>query len=159
MSTVHTVCARLCATFFVLLFCSTAFGDVVKVDVCHFPPDDLDNFHTIRITENAADSHYNHGDLEGACEVDPADTCPCFSQADLDALNLVQAQTCTIDDNLSLIMFETAGACSGLRCSTIAPTSGCIFVDASIQFESDLITTDEDAACRSIILETCSTSP
>ena len=84
MSNSHTMYARLCAIFFVLLFSSVAFGGATKVDVCHIPPDDPDNFHTIRISEKALPSHLKHGDLEGACEVDPEVECPCFSQADLE---------------------------------------------------------------------------
>jgi hypothetical protein len=39
-----------------------------KVEICHIPPDNPDNFHTLRISENAVPSHLeNHGDLLGSC--------------------------------------------------------------------------------------------
>ena len=37
------------------------------VDVCHIPPDNLDNAHTISISENALEAHLAHGDDEGEC--------------------------------------------------------------------------------------------
>lgn len=41
----------------------------VKVEVCHFPPGNPDNFHTIKVSEKAAQKHIDkHGDLLGGCE-------------------------------------------------------------------------------------------
>ena len=37
------------------------------VDVCHIPPDNLDNAHTISISESALEAHLAHGDDEGEC--------------------------------------------------------------------------------------------
>jgi hypothetical protein len=39
-----------------------------KVDVCHFPPDNPSNFHTIVVSSNAVASHLAHGDQLGACQ-------------------------------------------------------------------------------------------
>jgi hypothetical protein len=38
------------------------------VDVCHIPPGNPDNAHTITISENALDAHLEHGDKIGACD-------------------------------------------------------------------------------------------
>jgi hypothetical protein len=38
-----------------------------KVDVCHIPPANPSDFHTITISENALAAHLAHGDLEGPC--------------------------------------------------------------------------------------------
>ena len=38
-----------------------------KVDVCHLPPGNPDNWHTISVSENALNAHLGHGDLEGSC--------------------------------------------------------------------------------------------
>ena len=64
--------------------CSLVFGTVVlllglggppataspaaKVEVCHLPPGNKANFHTITISSNALAAHLAHGDLTGACE-------------------------------------------------------------------------------------------
>ena len=49
-----------------------------KVEICHIPPGDPEDFHTITISENASAAHLAHGDLAGACE--PAPTCPATGQ-------------------------------------------------------------------------------
>jgi len=97
MNTIHTACARLCAMFFVLLFCSTAFGGAERVDVCHIPPSDPENFHTIRINQKAEESHLNHGDLQGACAEGSDDGCPCFTE-----LEAGSALGCLLEENQSI---------------------------------------------------------
>ena len=39
-----------------------------KVQVCHIPPGNPDNFHTIKISDNALSAHLGHGDLTGSCD-------------------------------------------------------------------------------------------
>jgi hypothetical protein len=39
-----------------------------KVDVCHIPPGNPENPHTITISENAVDTHLEHGDHLGPCD-------------------------------------------------------------------------------------------
>src|SRR4051794_8601818 len=39
-----------------------------SVDVCHFPPDNPSNFHTITVPSNAVPAHVAHGDVVGTCE-------------------------------------------------------------------------------------------
>jgi len=41
-----------------------------KVSVCHIPPDNPDNAHTLSISENAVQAHLDHGDELGECSVD-----------------------------------------------------------------------------------------
>jgi len=45
-----------------------AFAAGEKVDVCHIPPGNPDNAHTITISENAVATRLEHGDHLGACE-------------------------------------------------------------------------------------------
>ena len=40
-----------------------------KVDICHIPPGNPANAHTISVSENAVDAHLNHGDTACSCEV------------------------------------------------------------------------------------------
>ncbi|MFY9820783.1 MAG: calcium-binding EGF-like domain-containing protein [Thermoanaerobaculia bacterium] len=44
-----------------------AWADNAKVQVCHIPPGNPGNFHTITISENALQAHLGHGDLLGSC--------------------------------------------------------------------------------------------
>ena len=41
-----------------------------KVEICHIPPGNPDNAHTITINSSALNAHLAHGDYEGACEVE-----------------------------------------------------------------------------------------
>ena len=38
-----------------------------KVEICHRPPGNPDNAHTIRVSENALQAHLDHGDTKGPC--------------------------------------------------------------------------------------------
>lgn len=49
------------------LFVPVAVAGQAKVDVCHIPPGNPDNAHTITISENALSAHLDHGDHVGAC--------------------------------------------------------------------------------------------
>ncbi len=42
-------------------------GPSTSVEVCHAPPDNPDNAHTISVGEAAVDEHLTHGDSVGAC--------------------------------------------------------------------------------------------
>ena len=56
-----------------------------KVDICHIPPGNPANFHTITINVNALSAHLAHGDLGGACNAQCATLCN-------------DGDACTIDD-------------------------------------------------------------
>lgn len=43
-----------------------------KVDVCHIPPGNPDNAHTINVSENSVSAHLNHGDYLGVCTTSAA---------------------------------------------------------------------------------------
>jgi|SRR5918997_2669869 hypothetical protein len=47
--------------------------DNKKVTICHIPPGNPDNAHTIRVSENAVDAHLAHGDELGKCPVKDKD--------------------------------------------------------------------------------------
>jgi hypothetical protein len=53
---------------------SSALAENAKVEICHIPPDNPYNFHTITVSENALEAHLAHGDFKGLCNAcgDPA---------------------------------------------------------------------------------------
>jgi EGF-like domain/Dictyostelium (slime mold) repeat len=57
----------LTALMIVLAAGAAAAGKPPKVDVCHIPPGNPDNFHTITVSQNAVSAHLGHGDILGAC--------------------------------------------------------------------------------------------
>lgn len=71
-----------------------------KVNVCHLPPGNLDNYHTIRISENAMSKHLAHGDLAEDCDANCATLCD-------------DGDACTIDDD---------GQCETAGCPAPTPT-------------------------------------
>ncbi len=40
-----------------------------KVTICHIPPGNPDNAHTIEVSENAVAAHLAHGDTLGPCDL------------------------------------------------------------------------------------------
>lgn len=46
-------------------------GGGKKVQICHVPPGNPDNAHTLEVSENAVDAHLAHGDSLGACGDEP----------------------------------------------------------------------------------------
>ena len=53
------------------LLCATpALAKNHKVDICHVPPGNPANAHTITVSENAVDAHMAHGDNMGPCVVE-----------------------------------------------------------------------------------------
>jgi len=50
------------------LYIPGAMAQDAKVEICHIPPGNPENVHTITISENALETHLEHGDHVGACE-------------------------------------------------------------------------------------------
>lgn len=67
-STILAISALLAMTFAILLISKPANAGPSKVEVCHIPPDDPGNFHTITVNQNALPAHIAHYDLGGACD-------------------------------------------------------------------------------------------
>jgi len=42
-----------------------------KVDICHIPPGNPENAHTINVSVNAIPAHLDHGDRLGSCDEGP----------------------------------------------------------------------------------------
>jgi hypothetical protein len=40
-----------------------------KVTICHIPPGNPGNAHTITVSKNAVQAHMNHGDIMGPCSI------------------------------------------------------------------------------------------
>ncbi|GAV19460.1 hypothetical protein MMIC_P0394 [Mariprofundus micogutta] len=52
--------------------CSTA-GEASNNVICHIPPGNHQNMHTIRVGDPAIHAHLNHGDMLGPCPGDEAE--------------------------------------------------------------------------------------
>lgn len=103
-----------------------ASAQAAKVDVCHLPPGNPDNWHTISVSENALQAHLNHGDLEGSCLAncetlcDDGDACTQDIESDLDEcvclvipepVDCDDGNSCTADScdsNLGACVYDTS---------------------------------------------------
>jgi hypothetical protein len=57
-----------CCIGFAAFFAPVVLAASSQVDVCHIPPGNPDNVHTITISESALGTHLDHGDHVGACK-------------------------------------------------------------------------------------------
>ena len=168
MLTNRTLYARLCALFLISLFSSSVFAAAVKVEVCHIPPGDPDNFHTIKISEKALDSHLAHLDLLGACPDEPPECdgesgtcpevpCPCFDESELIAFDIALCEGDTDIDN----GFNVSGGlvCSGFGCTdkgTAEGLPGCSYqASSSDPFIDHAISNEVNDTCRSLLKTYC----
>ena len=68
ISSKKTLFLIICCVGIVGFHMSGAIAGEGKVDVCHIPPGNPENAHTITISENAVATHLDHGDHLGACD-------------------------------------------------------------------------------------------
>ena len=59
---------RTCLAILIALFvCAATAAQAAKIEICHIPPGNPGNWHTITINANALPAHQAHGDLVGSC--------------------------------------------------------------------------------------------
>jgi hypothetical protein len=108
----------------------------MKVKVCHIPPGNPANFHTIIISDKAVPTHLAHGDLLGACEIDAEIRCDDGNACTIDAF----LPGTVICDNSQPTDCNDRTSCTADSCD---PTLGC---------QNDTVIICESNLC---ILSTC----
>lgn len=67
-----TASRKAAAPAFIVLFAFASLGAAWhqsgKVTICHIPPGNPSNSHTIEVSENALQAHLDHGDYVGSCK-------------------------------------------------------------------------------------------
>jgi hypothetical protein len=95
-------------------FASSMKGGQSKITICHIPPGNPANAHTITVGEPAVRAHVeNHGDTLGACQPEPPSEC--LGQcSDLDDLCCSLRADCTFGDGCEPLPFarHSAGSAS-----------------------------------------------
>jgi len=147
-----------------------------KVDVCHLPPGNPDNWHTISVSSNALGAHLGHGDLEGSCAencealCDDSDACTQDIESDFNqcicnaeprpAVDCDDSNPCTVDGcNSEFGCTYDAAAANGDACDDGDPgTSDDVCTDGVCAGTSDSCCTGagfvcNDAACRALVCE------
>ena len=108
---------RVCLVSIVLLACSAAAHGEKKATLCHTPPGQGAEAHTISVGEAAVGAHLAHGDRVGAC----APACP----SSCDDGNLCTSDSCGADGQCA----HAAVSCDdGVTCTLDAcdPAVGCL---------------------------------
>ncbi len=82
----------------VLAVCTATAAQAAKIEVCHRPPGNPDNWHTITIDDNALPAHQAHGDLVGSCLTNCGTLCDDGNKCTIDVVPsttecLCQAET------------------------------------------------------------------
>jgi Dictyostelium (slime mold) repeat/EGF-like domain len=91
-----------------------------KVNVCHLPPGNPSNFHTITISENALPAHLAHGDLPGSCAEYCDTLCSDGNPCTIDACDA--NEHCLLDH--PPVNCDDSNPCTTDACD---PASGCVY--------------------------------
>ena len=116
----------------VALLCTVA-AQKAKVEICHFPPGDPENFHTISVSENAVDAHLARGAILGSCDMNCDSVCS-------------DGDPCTID-------YDAQVGCETLGCYPVPrPQVDCndgvdCTVDTCSSLDGGCLNTPDDANC------------
>ncbi len=127
-----------------------------KVAICHIPPGNPANFHTITISENALSAHLAHGDLGEPCNAACAALCD-------------DGNACTIDDSVDceqqgcpttreVVDCDDHNACTADSCDPVtacanAPLLGAECDDGQVCSGPDLC--NADGRCMGAAIEEC----
>lgn len=89
-----------------------------KVTICHVPPGNPGNFHTITVNDNALQAHLGHGDLVGACSAHCSRLCDDGNACTIDACDANEQCKVTHPP----VNCDDGNACTTDTCN---PVSGC----------------------------------
>jgi len=110
--------ASICCTLTIALLALGAPAWAAKVKVCHVPPGNPANFHTITIDDNAVQAHLAHGDLLGSCAAHCDQLCDDGNACTIDACDA--NEHCLL--NHPPVNCDDGNACTIDTCD---PTDGC----------------------------------
>ena len=122
--------------FGITSFASPAAAGSAKVEVCHFPPGNPDNFHTITISENAFSKHLAHGDLGGPCNALCATICD-------------DENACTIDDTADCEEVGCPTSSSPVDCNDAneCTADSCVPASGCVNTATDGVACDDEQVC------------
>lgn len=144
-------------TIRILLLALLALGApawAAKVEVCHIPPGNPGNLHTITISETALQAHLAHGDFLGDCS---AASCPCMRIPQFN-LVLANANFCFGSSESIAVTIdpptETSTPAVALASTSEATAPVCGYADSNIQTSIILSVTPAQAdLCFQLVIE------
>lgn len=127
---VHGARLELPATLaaFALLAATTLFATQAKaapapkVEICHIPPGNPANFHTIKVSEKALAAHFDHGDIAGACNAVCATLCDDGNECTIDDTDDCEEQGCPPSPRPPIDCVD-GNECTDDRCDS---ATGCV---------------------------------
>ena len=133
-----------------------AFAGAAKVTVCHIPPGNPDNFHSITISENAYAAHLAHGDLAGPCDAACATLCDDGNACTIDDTGDCEQLGCPVAHQA--IDCDDSNECTTDSCDTV---TGCVNTAATGQLCDDGLTCtgvdicDDQGVCSGPAIDNC----
>ena len=98
-------------------------GPTDKVQICHIPPGNPTNFHTITVNQKAVDEHLAHGDKLGACGAHCESLCNDGNACTVDRC-LPGTETCQPPAQRPAVDCNDSETCTTDSCN---PASGCVY--------------------------------
>jgi hypothetical protein len=140
-----------CAAFVAVLALGTpAWAD--KVTVCHVPPGNPAHSFSISVSENAVQSHLDHGDFLGEC-------CPCWEVSELQSItaeNQLSVSSCSMSGPFVVIQNipgSTPGVEGGFAAGALGEDGQCRTRDLPPFFLA--ITAQQAENCAQQIRDRC----
>ena len=144
-----------------LALVSRADAQTTKLEICHFPPGNPANFHTITIDEPALPAHLAHGDFGGPCP----DDCRLFGSV-CDDGDACTTDTCNSDGTCAHSIptdCDDGNPCTADSCDPI--TGGCLNtpLDGGTCDDGNVCTgpvdqCDSTGQCHGVPIEGCCTA-
>lgn len=124
-----------------------------KVKICHIPPGNPADFHTITIGASAYPAHLAHGDLAGACDALCATLCNDGNACTIDDTGDCEAAGCATEP--VLVDCGDGNSCTADSCD---PAAGCLntHIPGCCEGDSDC---DVNQTCAAGVCETTGTGP
>jgi hypothetical protein len=143
-----------------LAFLCVTAAQAAKVNVCHFPPGNPDNWQTISISENALNAHLNHGDLAGSCLAnceticDDGDACTQDVESDAESCSCLAVPTAVDCDDSNPCTADSCSSAAGACVYDTAILNGTACDDGDAETSGDVCT---NSFCAGTSV--CSTGP
>lgn len=143
----------------ILLLTQSILAAPSKVQICHLPPGNPGNFHTITVSEKALGAHLAHGDFSGPCSAYSEILCDDGNICTIDALD-PETETClnehppvNCDDDL-LCTADSCDPAIGCQYAPIECDDGDLCtVDACSEFNGECTSTPIDCGPLGVCLE------
>ncbi len=129
-------------TFFTLFALMSGVRGIAppKVQICHVPPGNPQNFHSIRVSSNSVLAHLSHGDYFGSCSEFCDELCP--------ASDFCHASQCS--NNACLPEIEVDCSIEDLcLVDSCDPLNGCVYTELDCSSPDQCIVTgcDSESGC------------